>query len=411
MNFSDGQVLRDDSASVRAERRPLGHIRVLDLTHARAGPIAVRQLSDWGADVWRIERKVSDQINEGLVGRRSGADFQNLHRSKRSLSLDLKSAEGKQIFLELVKKADVLIENMRPDVKYRLGVDYATLSEVNPKLVYGSISGYGQDGPYGHRGGVDQIAQGISGFMSVNGIPGQGPLRVGIAIADITTGMFLAQGVLTGLVERQVSGRGTWVKTSLLQSMIAMMDNQAIHFLSTGKIPTAVGNEHPFWVPMGTYPAKDGHYINIAASTQRLFRPFCEVTGLQPLLAEERFSTPELRKENSEDLRSIVSAKLLEKTAAEWIEILNAAGVPCGPVLNVKEVFDDPQVKHLNVTRSVDHRDLGAITVLASPIDIEGASKDPIHPVPEIGEQSRELLREAGYSDDQITGFDQRGII
>jgi formyl-CoA transferase len=261
------------------------------LTHARAGPIAVRQLSDWEAEIRRVERVESEQISEDLVGRRHDGDFQNLHRNKRSISLDLKSSLGREIFMKLVMDADVLVENMRPDVKFRLGIDYDAIRKVNPKIVYGSISGYGQDGPYGHRGGVDQIAQGIGGLMSITGLPGHGPLRVGIAISDITAGMFLAHGILMALLDREVTGDGTWVQTSLLQAMVSMLDNQAMRYLVGGHVPFAVGNNHPSGVPMGTFLTAGDDYVNIAASTQRLFPRFCKATNLQHLVTDKKFSS------------------------------------------------------------------------------------------------------------------------
>jgi len=407
----DPSDIREQNPPVKGTRRPLRRFRVLDLTHARAGPVAVRQLSDWGADVLRIERVESTQVSDDLIGRRDSGDFQNLHRNKRSLSLNLKSPEGREIFLKLARDADVVVENMRADVKFRLGIDYETLKKLNPSIVYGSISGYGQDGPYAQWAGVDQIAQGIGGLMSVTGLPGQGPLRVGIAIADITAGIFLAQGILVALLDREVSGEGTWVKTSLLQAQIAMLDGQAMRWLGDGHLPAAVGNDHPTGVPMGTFEAAGGEHMNLAASSQRLFVRFCKAADLEHLLTDPRFATGADRRRNAAELKALVAARLRERTAQEWSKILNSVGVPCGPILNIKQVFEDAQVRHLKVTRSVHHPSKGELPLLASPIDIAGASKDIEAPTPEIGQHTEEVLAGLGYTAAQIADFRTQGVI
>ena len=301
-------------ASSSGARRPLRRFRILDLTHARAGPVAVRQLSDWGADVLRIERVEAQQSADDLIGKRHSGDFQNLHRNKRSLGLNLKSPEGLEIFYSLARDADVIIENMRPDVKGRLKIDYDTLKKINPGIVYGSISGYGQHGPWSKRGGVDQIAQGVGGLMSVTGHPGGEPLRVGIPVADLTAGIFLAQGILVALLDRETTGEGAWVQTSLIQAQVAMMDIQAMRWLAEGDLPSAVGNDHPTGVPMGTFETKNGGRMNIAASSQRLFTPFCEAIGLADLPCTERFASVAKRRKNAEELRAIVGERLAKKS-------------------------------------------------------------------------------------------------
>lgn len=391
--------------------RPLKRFRVLDLTNARAGPAAVRQLADWGAEVIRVEQVLSMQINEGLISRRLGGDFQNLHRNKRSIGLNLKTPEGLAIFKKLVAQADVVIENMRPAVKHRLGVDYESLKAINPRIVYGSISGFGQDGPYGDRGGVDQILQGMGGLMSVTGEPGGEPMRVGLPISDLASGMFLANGILVALLDREATGKGTWVRTSLLQSMVSMLDSRAMQYVGEREVPQPAGNNHPFWVPMGTFATKDGKRINIFASSQRMFPRFCKAAGLENLLSDPRCADTELRVVNADFIRTTIAVRIREETAADWVERLNAVGVPCGPVLNVKEVFEDPQVKHLRLTRKVAHPALGEIELLASPIDIEGASKELHSAAPDVGEHSREILQTIGYRDDQISELLAKGVI
>lgn len=392
------------------ERRPLARFRVLDLTHARAGPFAVRQLSDWGADVLRIERRAPDQAAGDLIGARESGDFQNLHRGKRSIGIDLKTDAGRETFMRLARDADVIIENMRTDVKHRLGVDYEAVRAVNPRIVYGSISGFGQTGPYSDRGGVDQIAQGLGGLMSVTGEPGSRPLRVGIAISDLCAGLFLAQGILTALLDREVTGEGTWVQTSLLQAQVVMLDNQAMRWLMGGDVPEAVGNDHPTGVPMGTYQTKDA-WMNIAASSQRLFIRFCGVAGLDWMLEDDRFSNGAARRANAPELKRIVAETLATRTAADWSEALNAAGVPCGPVKNIREVFEDPQVQHLGIAQHVEHPGLGDISLIGSPIDIVGASKRIERAIPEIGAHTDEILTEAGLSPEEIAELRRQDVI
>ena len=253
---------------------PLSRFKVIDLTRARAGPTAARHFADFGADVIKIEAPTAGD-EDALGGDREGPDFFNLHRNKRSLTLNLKTADGVAILKKLAATADVLIENYRPDVKHRLGIDYQTLRAINPRLVYVSISGFGQDGPYANRPGFDQIAQGMGGLMSITGLPGQGPVRVGIPIADLSTGNYAAMGALIALLERDISGEGQWVQSSLLQSQIAMLDFQAARWTVGGQVPGQAGNDHPTSIPTGVFPTADGH-INIAASGQHIFKRLCE---------------------------------------------------------------------------------------------------------------------------------------
>ncbi|WP_217899008.1 CaiB/BaiF CoA-transferase family protein [Oceanicola sp. 22II-s10i] len=406
----DHRTTESETATVAGARRPLARFRVLDLTHARAGPFAVRQLSDWGADVLRIERREVDQAAGDLIGARDSGDFQNLHRGKRSVGLDLKTTEGRDIFLRLARDADVIIENMRTDVKHRLGVDYEAVRAVNPGIVYGSISGFGQTGPYAERGGVDQIAQGLGGLMSVTGEPGGRPLRVGIAISDLCAGLFLAQGILTALLDREVTGKGGWVQTSLLQAQVTMLDNQAMRWLMDGHVPETAGNDHPTGVPMGTYRTSDA-WMNIAASSQRLFARFCGVAGLDWMLEDDRFATGKARRTNADELKQIVAEVLATRTAEDWSEALNAAGVPCGPVKNIREVFEDPQVRHLGIAQKVQHPELGEISLIGSPVDILGASKRIERPIPGIGADTEAVLAEAGLSAEEIADLRRKEVI
>jgi formyl-CoA transferase len=388
---------------------PLSRFKVLDLTHARAGPTAVRHLADWGAQVIKIERPSSEQ-REGLGGARNGFDFQNLHRNKRSLTLDLKSEAGKAIFFRLAEHADVIVENMRAAVKHRLGIDYEAVRKVNPRIVYGSISGFGQDGPYGKRAGVDQIAQGMGGLMSITGLPGQGPVRVGIPIADLTAGGFLAQGILIALLDREVTGEGRWVHTSLLEAQIAMLDFQATRWLIKGEVPPQAGNDHPTGIPTGLFPTVDGQ-INIAASGQGIWERFCRTMKLEHFISDPRFAASEARSKNRHELNALIAEATKGRKSEELIVLLNEAGVPCGPVYTIDKVFADPQVRHLGIAQPLAHPKLGRLNLVAQPNNLSGVSKAFRAPTPELGEHTGEVLREIGCSDAEIAGLRDKRVI
>src|SRR6202521_4697018 len=318
--------------------KALSRFTVLDLTRVRAGPTCVRQLADWGANVIKIEIPAELDTGEPLGGPRDGPDFMNLHRNKRSITLNLKSPEGVAAFKKMVKKADVVVENFRPDVKGRLGIDYKTLAKINPRLVYASISGFGQDGPYAERPGFDQIAQGMGGLMSITGIPGQGPVRVGIPIADLTAGIFLAQGILVALLEREVTGEGKWVHTSLLEAMLSMLDFQASRWLMAGEVAPQAGNNHPTGIPTGVFPTSDGH-INIAASGDDIYKRLCDAITRPDLLTDPRFATSKARQTNRDTLNEILGEETSRRSSEEWVKVLNDAGVPCGPIYTIDQTF------------------------------------------------------------------------
>lgn len=392
---------------------PLSRFKVVDLTAHRAGPTAVRILADWGADTVKIEQPPAiNKDKGGIIGARHGFDLQNLHRNKRSLTLNLKSDEGKEIFFRLVKDADVVVENFRSGVKHRLGIDYEACRKVNPRIVYGSIAGFGQDGPYGARPGVDQIAQGMGGLMSVTGLPGQGPVRVGIPICDLTSGMFLAHGILMALLEREVSGEGQWVHTSLLQSIISMMDFQAARYLKDGEVPGQAGNNHPTGVPTGVFPTADGH-INIAASGDVLFERLCKAIDAPGLFGEPAFADFESRSKNRDDLNARIGEKTREKPGQHWVEALNEAGVPCGPIYDMGQVFADPQVKHLGMAVEMESQAQGTFPVVGQPITMTGTPQPAKVRLatPELGEQSDDILAELGYGPDDIAGFRSRNTV
>ena len=383
----------------------LSRFKVLDLTRVRAGPTCVRQLADWGADVIKVEMPEGLDAGDPMGGPRMGPDFQNLHRNKRGLTLNLKSPEGVAIFKKLVENTDVVVENYRPDVKHRLGVDYAALSVINPKLVYASISGFGQDGPYAGRPGFDQIAQGMGGLMSITGEPGRGPMRVGIPVADLCAGLFAAMGILTALLERETSGQGQWVQTSLLQAQAFMLDFQAARWLMAGDIPKQAGNDHPTSIPTGVFTTSDGA-MNIAASGQAIYARFVKVMGHPEWLEDERFATSSARSKNRHALNALIDEATRSNTTAHWVETMNEAGVPCGPINNMQQVFEDAQVKHLGIAQA-----LGETSYLGQPFTLSRtASAITSHP-PAIGEHSAAILAEAGYSAEQIADFQARQIV
>jgi formyl-CoA transferase len=317
------------------------------------------------------------------------------------MTLDLKNPAGRDILFKMTERADVLVENYRPDVKRRLGIDYDTLSKINPRLVYGSISGFGQTGPYRDRPGYDQIAQGLGGLMSVTGLPGQGPVRVGIPIADLTSGIFLAQGILVALLERERSGRGQWVHTSLLQAMITMLDFQATRWLIGKEIPPQAGNDHPTGIPTGVFRTKDGH-INIAAAGQKMYARLCTALGVAPLIEDPRFKDVRARSTNRHELNKELEKALASGTSAEWVEKLNAAGVPSGPIYNIKEVFEDEHVKQLTMASPVQHPTLGEIFVQSPPAVLSRTPGAIRSPAPERGQHTDEVLGELGFSASQI---------
>jgi crotonobetainyl-CoA:carnitine CoA-transferase CaiB-like acyl-CoA transferase len=388
-------------------RLPLARFKVIDLTRVRAGPTAVRQLADWGADVIKVE---NPEGTDALASDRDNPDFQNLHRNKRSITLNLKTPEGVDILKKLVRTADVLVENYRPDVKFRLGIDYATLREVNPRLVYASISGFGQDGPYRDRPGFDQIAQGMGGLMSITGLPGQGPVRAGIPIADLTAGIFAAQGILIALLEREVSGEGQWVQSSLLAAQIAMLDFQAARWLIAKDVPGQAGNNHPTSIPTGVFATADGH-INIAASGQTMFRRLCEALGTPELAEDPAYKTDKDRLRNRDALNAAIEAITQTRASAEWIQRLNEVGVPCGPIYRIDEVFADPQVRHIGIAAPVTHPRLGQMELVGQPVQLSRTNWQIRSATPELGEHTEMVLKELGYGDSEIADFRARKII
>jgi len=397
-----GSVMPSTTASAA-----LNGLRVLDLTRVRSGPTCVRQLADWGADVIKIEAPV-DEAQFG--GPRHGPDFQNLHRNKRSLTLDLKSPAGVEAFKRLADTADIIVENFRPGVKKRLGIDYETLSQTNPGLIYASISGFGQDGPLADRPGFDQIAQGMGGLMSITGEPGSGPMRVGIPIADLCAGLFAAQGILIALFERQTSGRGQWVQTSLLQAQVFMLDFQAARFLMDGDVPKQAGNNHPTTIPTGVFKTSDG-YMNIAVTGNQIWQKFCDSMGRVDWIADERYVNAAARSKHRDALNVEIEAITVTRTTADWIEKFNAAGVPAGEINDIGQVFSNPQVRHLGLAQPVVSQERGATEVVGQPIIMSRTPSTIALPPPLAGQHNADILTEIGYSDAEIAAMKASGAI
>jgi len=393
--------------ATKPRKGPLARFTVLDLTRARSGPTAVRQLSDWGANVIKIEEPTSRE--SPMDDRRHGPDFQNLHRNKRSITLNLKSPEAVAIFKRMAETADVIVENYRPGVKHRLGIDYETIRKINPRIVYASISGFGQDGPYADRPGLDQVAQGMSGLMSITGVPGEGPMRAGIAIGDSSAGIYLAFGIVTALLEREETGEGQWVSTSLLQALISMLDFQAARWLVAHDVPQQVGNDHPMYMPTSAFRTADG-YINIAGSGN-LYPRLCKVIGRPELLTHPDFSDFKLRHKNRRALVAAIEESTSRRPSAEWIEELNKAGVPCGPIYRLDETFADPQVKHLGMAAPTHHHALGDIELVGQGVRLSKTPFEVRSPAPDLGDHTDEVLREFGYKDVEIAGFRARSVV
>ncbi len=388
---------------------PLARFRVLDLTRARAGPTAARMLADWGAETIKIEQPES-LAEVSLGGARDGSDFQNLHRNKRSITINLKDPKGVEIFLKLAQKSDVIIENYRPNVKHRLGIDYDTVYATNPKIVYGSISGFGQTGPYSDRPGLDQIAQGLGGLMSVTGMPGDGPVRVGIPIADLTAGINLAYGILVALLEREVSGKGQYVNTSLLEAQVMMMDLQAARYTMDEEIPEQEGNNHPTNTPTGVFKTNDG-LINIQASADHLFKRMCDTIGAPEIYENENYKTNKSRTLNRQSINDAIGVYTIKRSTEFWVEAFAKAGVPCGPIHNMQQVFDDPQVKTLNMSPEIQHPRLGSLKVVGQAAKLARTPQTMHSPTPELGQHTKEVLLELGINSEEFAMLKKHSVI
>lgn len=389
---------------------PLSHVRVLDLTRVRAGPTAVRQLADWGADVIKVELPEALEGDNGLGGSRDDPDFQNLHRNKRSLTLNLKAPEGRELLLKLAAQADVAVENFRPDVKHRLGIAYDDLAAVNPRLVYASLSAFGEDGPYRERPGVDQIAQGMAGLMSVTGEPDGRPMRVGIPVADLSAGLLAAMGILLALLHRERTGRGQWVQTSLLDAQLFMLDFQAARWLMKGEVPGRAGNDHPTNVPMGLFRTADRD-INIAPVGQAMWRRLCALLGAPEWAEDPRFATGRARLAHRAELNAAIEARLVQQPAEHWLQKLAEADIPAGPVNTIPQAWDDPQVRHNGMAQDYLDPQGGRRTLVGQPIRLSAATDLPHRAAPPRGADTDAILGELGYDAAAIARLRERQIV
>ncbi len=391
------------------QKLPLSHLTILDLTRVRSGPAAIRQFADWGANVIKIEEP-GDMPDDKPGGSAQFADYQNTHRNKRSVTLNLKNPQGRALFLEMVRQADVVVENYRPNVKFKLGIDYESLRQVNPRIILSSVSGFGQDGPYKDRPGLDQIAQGIGGIMSVTGEPGRGPMRAGIPVADLTSGLFCAIGTMVALLERDVSGQGQWVQTSLLQAQVWMMDFQIMRWLMNQEIPGQSGNDHPTSSPTGVFKTSDG-YINIAAMGTEMYVRLVTVLGVPQMAEDPRYQTLQLRAKNRPQLNADIAAVTEQNTTTFWIDLLNKEGVPCGSIKNVQETMEDPQVRHLGMAKTLQHPTLGEISVVGQPVILSRSKREVYTAAPDRGQHNAEVYAEFGLSPERIAALLEQGAI
>ena len=388
----------------------LANLRILDLTRVRAGPTCCRIFADFGADVIKIEAPPGLDPNEGMSGARDGSDMLNLHRNKRSITLNLKAPEGLSIFRRLVKQADIVVENFRPDVKQRLGIAYEDLKPINTRIILASISGFGETGPYRTHAGFDQIAQGMGGLMGVTGNPDQGPMRAGMAVADTSAGLYAAIGVLVALAEREQSGEGQWVRSSLLQAQIAVMDFQAARYLVEGVVPDQTGNDHPYSTPMGVVRTADG-FINIAVGGQGQWKSFCAAIGQPEMQNDPRYANQDQRLRHRKQLSEDLARIFVTRSSADWLQALEQAGVPAGPIYKMNEVFDDPQVQHLGMAVPVVMKSGERRALVGQGVDLSRTPPRIKHLLPDAGADNEVILKMLGLDEQEIERLRRDSVI
>ena len=393
--------------------KALEGIKVLDLSRALAGPYCTMMLADMGAEVIKLEMpgKGDDSRSWGppfVEG--ESAYFMSINRNKKSITLNMKNEQSKEIVTKLIKQADVLVENFRPGAMDRLGFGYDAVKEMNPGIIYSSISGFGQDGPYRMLPGFDQVLQGMGGLMSITGEPGGPPIKVGVAIADIAGGMFAAFGIVTALFNREKTGKGQMVDVSLLDSQVAWLTYRAGAYFASGEVPQPVGSGHPVIVPYQAFKAKDV-YINIAVGNDQLWEKFCKAVGLESVMDDPKFATNAKRVENRGEIVKIVGDLIVTKEGQEWLNILEEAGVPCGPIYSVDKIFSDPQVLHRQMMQELDHTKVGKVKVTGIPVKLSETPGEVQTPPPYLGEHTQEVLKELGYGDQDLETLRQEKVI
>ncbi len=393
--------------------RALEGIKILDLSRALAGPYCTMMLADMGAEVIKIEmpgrgddsRSWGPPFVEG-----ESAYFMSINRNKKSITLNMKSDKSTEIVHKLIKQSDVLVENFRPGAMERLGLGYEQVKAMNPRIIYCSISGFGQDGPYRMLPGFDQVLQGMGGLMSITGELGGPPIKVGVAIADISGGMFASNGILVALYNREKTGKGQMVDVSLLDSQVAWLTYRAGAYFASGEVPQPMGSGHPVIVPYQAFKAKDV-FINIAVGNDQLWERFCKAVGLEKVMNDPKFATNAKRVENREEIVKIISDLIVTKDGEEWLKILTDAGVPCGPIYTVDKIFADPQVLHREMVKELDHPKAGKIKVTGIPIKLSDTPGEVETAPPVLGQHTQEVLTELGYNDKDLEKLKQEKVI
>ena len=392
---------------------PLDGLRVLDCTQIMAGPFCTLLLADMGADVVKVENP-----DGGDYGRKMGPPFVKgrsdaflaINRNKRSLALNLRSEDGRRVFKALAERADVVVENFRPGTLERLGLGYPQLSEINPALIYCSISGFGQTGPYRDRGGFDLVAQGMSGLMSVTGTPGGPPVKVGVPITDLTAGMYAAYGILIAYLHRLRTGEGQLVDTSLLEAGIAYTFWESSGYFATGEVPGPLGSAHRLSAPYEAFRTKDG-YINVGAANQGTWEALCQAIGREELAGDPRYVSPGDRKLREAELAGLLAQTFSRDTTQHWTEVLEAAGVPSGPINDLDQVYADPQVRHRDMVVELDDPELGRLRNIGIPVKLSRTPGRIRRRAPDLGEHTSEVLLQAGYSPEEVGGMVEAGVV